>query len=119
MTIALAMVPSPGRSRRGIHKRRTKALTAKVADPIVSGVRSVRPSAKTVQGPLPSSATTRSASPVPNNHSPMIKMIAVLGRAFHRDGERHGVTGMECDVRSHVGNQFLRGECAFTTDRFP
>ena len=103
MTTALAMVPSPGRSRSGIHNAKTTRLKANAAIPIDKDVRELTPSASTVQGPLPNSATTRSASPVPNNHSPKIRTNNVDGRALQRDCERHGVTGIERDGRSACG----------------
>ena len=60
-TIALAIVPSPGRWRSGIHSSRITKLVATVAAPTLSGVCFSMPSAKTVHGRVAELARRRAA----------------------------------------------------------
>src|SRR5829696_1052556 len=65
MTVAFASVPRPGRWRSGIHVSSTRNETITVIVPTAMPVWSPAPCASTVQGELPSSAATSSASPIP------------------------------------------------------
>ena len=80
-TTAFSTVPRPGRSRSGIQISRMKKLVTIVAVPMFQPVCSATPPAKTVQGELPSSATTSSASPAPNSHRPAISRSSCAGPA--------------------------------------
>ena len=99
--MALAMVPSPGRSRSGIQSSSTTALTRKVATPIDTGRIVDRPCASTVQGLTPSPPWTISASPVPKAYRPMSRTIPLAGVGDQREGERQRVTGTVRAGRSH------------------
>ena len=111
MTTALLMVPSPGRSRSGIHSSSTVTLTRKVATPIDIGSRVLRPWARTVHGALPRVDDTSSASPVPKIHSPRSSRPNVDGRVRQRDSERHRVTGTVCEGRRNSRRSRTRAVC--------
>ena len=80
--MTLSIVPIPGFSLNGIQRNNTKTLTKKVACPTDQSMLMAMPSARTVQGVLPTPAAIRKASPVPNIHSPIIKNKDVMGLGF-------------------------------------
>ena len=95
ISIAFRIVPIPGFSLSGIHNNRTATLTKNVAWPMVRSVINAIPSAKTVQGVLPTPAATITASPVPNIQSPTHNISRVEGFGLGSIGsvELHQVTG--------------------------
>ena len=80
--MTLSMVPIPGFSLNGIQRNNTKILTKKVACPTDQSILRAMPSAKTVQGVLPTPAAIRKASPVPKIHNPIIKNKDVTNLGF-------------------------------------
>ena len=83
---ALSTVPSPGTSRSSPHAATTMALIRIVAAPMLSGVCTETPWARTVQGEFPSPASTIRPSPVPNSHSPMSNWARRPGLGRQREG---------------------------------
>ena len=84
--MTLSIVPIPGFSLNGIQRNKTKTLTKKVAWPTDQSMLMAMPSARTVQGVLPTPAAIRKASPVPNIHNPNIKNNDVLNLGFNVRG---------------------------------
>src|SRR4051812_5461561 len=82
---ALQMLPSPGDWRSGNHARSTSALTSTVAARTLIPACSPSPSASTVQGELPRSEVTRSASPAPNTASPASSWVRRAGPGTQRE----------------------------------
>jgi len=105
MIAMFARVPSPGFSLSGIHSNNTRNPMMKVVHPIVRPVRTEKPSARTVQGPLPRPDCTTSASPVPKSHRPNAKTARVVGRVVQRRSERQRVTGT---VRAGASHRLMR-----------
>src|ERR1019366_3741068 len=94
MTIRLAMVPKPGRSRNGNHSTSTTALTSAVDQPSEKPVWRATPWAKTVHGVAPQCDWTSNPSPNPKSVSPLSRGASILGRISHGLVARHGVTGI-------------------------
>jgi len=74
-----------------------------VALPMSSGLWSATPSARTVQGVLPSFASISAASPTPNSHSPSRRTPSESGCGLQLEPVAlHGILGIDRDGASSV-----------------
>ena len=85
MISTFKIVPIPGFCFKGTHKSNTPRLIQNVRTPILKPVVSERPSAKTVQGLIPTLAVIINDSPNPNKVKPIlrIKIVEILGEKFN------------------------------------
>ena len=99
----LNRVPSPGRSRSGIHSASTTRPRTSTAVPMDQCVCSAIPWASVVHGLTPSPDAMASACPVPNTQLPAktIIRVRILGRKTIGCGALHEVVGSEPAGRSN------------------